>query len=281
MTTNHHTPHMSGDPLTAAELNAVYSDLDSAITTTAGVLARDGVGASALQLRDVTLPKGSLSATNGIGTLSVVPGMDVRNWFALRGGGGTVQSVGAGTLTIANTPAAANDATGTYVTMPTTASSGNAGGVVTVFTMVQRQHNPIFVAIVETPADISSVRYWVGLGSAAVTNVDSIAGGTSFIGFRFSTVATDTGWRPVTMDGTTQTTAADIGTVVADTKYVLKFRVDSAGGKVFFSVNGGSEVEASATLPAVGTDLGVVLRVFNQVAAIRQLNLSRIWVEYD
>ena len=83
------------------------------------------------------------------------------------------------------------------------------------------------------------------------------------------------------MDGTTQTTAADIGTVAASTRYVLRMRVNDVAGKVFFSVNGGAEVEATATLPASATDLGVVVRVFNQVAAIRQINLSRVWVEYD
>jgi hypothetical protein len=398
MTTNYHTPHVSGDALTAAELNQVYSDLDGAITANAatastnlenaingttsitqlrlgrttltiasgaisvtrsshfidtegaaatddldtinggtdgdvlelyivssartvnlrhnignirtvtggniemvgfqvvqlrfvssfwlvvpdaGVMTRDGEGAAAVRLRDVTLPAGALAMSAGVGRLSFVPGMDVRNWFACRAAGASVDSIGAGTITTANTPANANDASDTYVTMPTTASSGNAGGIVTAFTMVRRAHNPIMYAIVKTPADITSVRYWIGLGSAAVTNVDSIAAGTSFVGWRFSTVATDTGWRPVTMDGTTQTTAADIGTVAASTRYVLRMRVNDVAGKVFFSVNGGAEVEATATLPASATDLGVVVRVFNQVAAIRQINLSRVWVEYD
>ena len=247
-----------------------------------GLLVRNGVGAAAVRVRDVTVASGVLQgASAGAATLNFTPGLEGRNWFALRAAGAVISSIGAGAVTAANTPVVANDADGAFTAMVTTASSGNAGGVVSTIDLVQRQHNPTLVAVVKTPSTITSVRYWIGLTSAALTDVDAIAGATEFIGFRWSTVTADVGWRPVTKDSSTQNTGVAIGTVAADTKYKLKFRVDSAGGVVYFSVNDSAEQILNANLPAVGTNLGVVVRVYTQTAAIRQINLSRVWVEYN
>jgi hypothetical protein len=247
-----------------------------------GLLVRNGIGAALTRLRDVTVPNGVvLGASAGAATLGFLPGYEGKNFFAMRAAGAVISSVGAGAMTAANTPVVASDADGAFLAMVTTASSGNAGGVVSTFDLVERQHNPTLVAIVKTPSTITSVRYFVGLTSAALTDADAIAGATEFIGFRWSTVTADVGWRPVTKDSTTQNTGTAIGTVAADTKYKLKFRVDSGAGIVYFSVNDSAEQSLNANLPAAGTNLGVVVRVFTQTAAIRQINLSRVYVEFN
>lgn len=67
MSTNHHTPHSTGDALNASVLNSVYSDLDSAITTNAAAIA----GASGTVVPGTMQGRLTLSSTLPVTTSDV------------------------------------------------------------------------------------------------------------------------------------------------------------------------------------------------------------------
>ena len=198
-----------------------------------------------------------------------------KNWFRLRGAAATVSAVGIATPTIANTPASANDSSNTFITLPTTSSSGNIGGFVsTTFNLVRPDHDPIIEIMVKTDATITTQRLWIGIASQDVTNSDTVSG--SFIGFRWSTVAPDTGFVPVLRDGTTQSVGTAIGTVAASTTYKLRIRVDSGNSRAFFSVNDSAEQTFGTNFPTITTDMGCYVRCITTSAAIRLLNFANM-----
>lgn len=204
-----------------------------------------------------------------------------RNRWRIRAAGATALGVGVANPTVANSPAASNQADNTFMTLPSTAVSGNlAGFVTTTFNLVRGALDPTIEIVIRTPSDISSLRYWIGLIDADLTAVDTLAAGREFIGWRYSTAVPDTGWRPVLHDGTTQNTGAAIGSVAADTTYRLKMRVVSSISTVYFSVNDGAEVAMTTNFPSSAQDLGAVCRVIPTSAAIRSLLYSSMEVSW-
>lgn len=217
--------------------------------------------------------------------LAVLPSLEAARVIQIQASAATLEGSGVALPTIANTPTNANSADGAAVNLPSTAAAGNlAGFISTTFNLTQRQYNPTVVWIVRIPATpdpITSVRYWLLLTSAAITNVDTIAGATEVAGFRYSTVAGDTGWVPVVKNATTQSTGTAMGTVAANTLHMLKMRIDSASGVVYFSVRTSygsawlTESQHIANLPEPATDLGFCVRVIPVAASIRSLDFLR------
>lgn len=202
------------------------------------------------------------------------------NAWSIRAAAATVAPVGIAAPTVANTPANANASDGTFITLPTTASSGNLGGFITASLNLVRPSQDFYAEWkVKTDATITATRLWVGFIDADLTNVDTLAAGREFIGFRWSTVAPDTGWVPVLNDGTTQNTGTAIGTVAASTTYVLRLRVVSASSTVYFSVNNSAEQSLTTNFPASSQDMGMVVRCIDTTASIRLLNFSyaKVW----
>lgn len=147
------------------------------------------------------------------------------------------------------------------------------------FTQFQRRHDPDLRVQVIAPSTLTNVRLWIGLTSAAFTDVDTHAGHTA--AFRFSSVAGDTGWRPITRDGATQNVGTNIGTVVADTAYLLRIRCVLAGTPtVYFSVDGGTEQAVTANLPTSTQDLGWQWDVIAQAASARNISVSRMLLKW-
>lgn len=170
-----------------------------------------------------------------------------------------------------------------YVNFASSATINSLSGAYIVGSLVRRAYDPIIEVVLRTTADISSLRVWVGIfGASGAINVDTQASGSGLIGFRYSTAAGDTGWRPVCNDNSgNQTTGTAIGTVAVSTRYRLRARVDSANGVVYFSVNNSTETTISTNLPPVGTDLGPGLAFYNLVAVTRSIGLSRFYVEQN
>ena len=197
-----------------------------------------------------------------------------KNKWGIRAAGASALGVGIASPTVANAPSATNDANNTFMTMPSTAVSGNlAGFITTSFNLLRPAHEPVIEWIFKTPSDISSLRYWIGLVDAEITAVDTLAAGREFIGFRFSQAVPDTGWRPVLHDGTTQNTGAQIGAnIVADAVYKLRVRI--VGTTAYFSVNDGAETALTTNFPSASQDLGMIARVIPTTASIRNLLFS-------
>lgn len=210
-----------------------------------------------------------------------------RNNWSVKAAAAIVQQNGiaAPTLT-AGTASASNDTDSTYINLLTGAVSGNIAGYVTAtFNLVRRSHNPVFHFLMRTgaAADIAAIRFWIGLFSAAPTNVDAIAAGTSAVAFRYSTVAGDAGWLPVTNDGATQSTATAIGTIAASTRYLLSIEVDDTNGIAYFMVNNDLTTRRSinTNLPAAATELGAAWYLITNSGAGKNFKFSRAWCDYD
>lgn len=209
-----------------------------------------------------------------------------RNNWKVKAAAATIQQDGIAAPTATGTPSASNDTDSTYINLLSGGAAGNLAGYTTAtFNLVRRQHNPVFDIVMRTGAagDIANIRFWIGLFSAAPTNVDTLAAGTSAIAFRYSTVAPDTGWTPVTSDGASQSTATAIGTVAASTRYLLTIEVDDTNGLARFRVNNDLTTERtiSTTLPAAATELGASWYIITTAAAAKNWKFSRCVCEYD
>jgi hypothetical protein len=247
---------------------------------------REFVDVAPVAVSALTVPDNAVVTTGyGAPWLAMVPGMAARNRFAIRASAAAVVSDMIATPATIGTAVftEANQEDSTYINMATIATAGTVSGWATTFNLVQRRHSPTLNILVRTPADITSLRYWIGFFSAAITNVDDAAAGTQVMGFRFSTIAGDAGWRAICDDGTTATIGADTMPILtADTPYMLRIRVDgSGGGTVYFSVNNNTEMAINTNVPVAGQNLGLACYLVNQVAAARSLRFGRAECEFN
>lgn len=199
------------------------------------------------------------------------------HWFA---GAMIVNSAGAGARGVfEDQPAITNGAsitansTGIGVTCTTNAIIGDVAGVGANATppRVVGAFDPIWTTIMGTGGSLADTRIWIVLSSNAPSNSDDYGG--NIVGFRYSSVAGDPGWVGVTRDGATQTVTGLVAAIATGTTYKLKVRW--AGSTVYFSVNGGTEVSATATLPSTGTGLVWYCHVFTNAAAAKSLTWYR------
>lgn len=200
-----------------------------------------------------------------------------KNRWGVRASGTTAIGQGIANPTTANSPANANDSSNTFMTLPTTAAAGNIAGWITgSFNLIRPSYDPIIEVIVKTGSDLTSQRDWIGLVDADITNVDTLAAGREFIGFRYSSVAVDPGWMPVLNDGTTQNVGTAMGGAIqASTVYKLKIRVVSSGTPTaYFSVNDGAEQAMQTNFPPIATDLGAICRCIAVAASIRSYSFA-------
>jgi hypothetical protein len=201
------------------------------------------------------------------------------SWFE-RASAATFESVGvaAGTNGGAGALTNANDTEDIYVSQAIAATAGTIGGRrTTTFNLVRRAYNPIFEAVIKTPADITNMRFWVGMFGAAPTNVDTLA--THGIVFRYSTVAADAGWMAVCNDGSIQSTPSFVSSIAANTRYTFRIRVDDTGS-AWFSVNEGGEVQAFTNLPASALDMGAGCIGITTTASAKSMIVGRYGVRW-
>lgn len=190
---------------------------------------------------------------------------------------GVAAQTTAGTLTEANQDDAA------YINFAITATTGSFGGFISAsFDLTRRQYDPFFGVLIRTSTVITVLRVWIGLTSAAIGNTDDPGGaGTSFIGFRYSTVAADPAWMAVTSDGATTNTSSTGQGLSTSTAYRMYFWVDSANGQVHFSVNESGPTTLSANLPATTTELGFQVRMETRENVAKNLLISRMYCEQN
>lgn len=201
-----------------------------------------------------------------------------RNFFMIRAAAATVAAMGIAAPTVTGNTAS-NQADSTYIAHQTGAASGNSAGIVTAtYNLVRRSHNPKFSAVIQFTS-ITAVRGFWGFCSAALTSADTIAGATEAAMFRFSTVAGEAGFIPVTKDATTQTSGSAMNTIAAATRYLLEIELTSSSA--IFTVNNGTPVTVTTTLPTTSTELGLNLIVFTTENVLKIWQFSRTFVEFD
>lgn len=238
-------------------------------------------GVSSVPPAHIHVTQGGLQSTYGGAALNCLPRTDMQKWWLINAAANAYQSVGAGSISTNGTLALSNEADSTYVNNTTAAVANSIGGLVSgVFNLVRTAHIPTFEAVIRTGPNITNLRFWIGLFSAAPTNVDDLSTASiQGLGFRFSTVAGDTGWKGCASNGSTQSISNLSGTVEADTRYALQIRYKD--GKPYFSVNSGTQYSLSTNLPAETTQLGFAVRVFTTNAAAKSLKISRIYCSFN
>jgi hypothetical protein len=215
--------------------------------------------------------------------LSVMPSIEARQSWGIKAAAATVATQYIAAPTLSGTLTASNDLDSAYVNAATGAVVGNTSGLITATTnLVRRSHNPKFTAIIRTgaAADITTARFFIGLTSGTPANTDTQT--LNMIAFRFSTLAGDAGFVPLCADGTTTSTGAALGGVVAaTTRYLLQIEVNDANGTATFRVNNGAPLVMSTNLPLASAELGACVMLITNSAAARNFKFSRFVVEMD
>lgn len=161
-----------------------------------------------------------------------------------------------------------------YLTLTSPATTGQVASITpSYYAITNVSTNPDFQILIHTPASMASLRLWVGLASAAQADSDTLTGQGA--GLRYSTVAGDAGWVPVTRGAGSQTVGAAIsgGAPTVSTVYRIRIRTIDAGVTWRFSVNGGAEVTQTGTPPA--TNLGWQFSVHTQENVGKRIGFSR------
>ena len=201
--------------------------------------------------RATTVTDGSMTLVSTLNTAAAYIGASGVTFYSTLGWGATRQTAAAG---------------GSVEGVREAAGSG----LLTVF-------DPIADFLIRTGSDIGDVRIWVILLNGGTSfNSDTMGGGAwNGVGFRYSTVAGDAGWVGVTSDAATQTVSAKVADIAALTVYRLRVRIQDS--TAYFSVNGGTEVAVSTTMPDDATLLRWAVIVVPQVTANRELTFFRHW----
>lgn len=113
---------------------------------------------------------------------------------------------------------------------------------------------------------ITDVRMWLGLSSTFSGSTVTQYGGSddptsfssSFIGFRFSTIAGDTDWQCVVSNGTSKTVVSS-GVAANTGSHYFAFKCNDAGSSVAFYIDGVLVATISADYPTSGQTMEPVL----------------------
>lgn len=209
---------------------------------------------------------------------SMIPNGGTAKWGMIASAAATFSTFGTSTTINSGTLANNNQTDSTYTSVTSGAVAGNAAGVETTSVqVVQRQHSPTFYCLLRTGADITNVRYWIGWFNPDPGNTD--IGSSNHVGFRFSTVAGDTGWRPSVDVAGVQTLGANIGTVAASTRYMLKCRIDTTNNKAYFSVDGSAETVITG-LPNAAQNWAAFVKLYTTNASAKTFSLSRFYFDF-
>lgn len=115
--------------------------------------------------------------------------------------------------------------------------------------------NPRLEFRIKTGSDITGTRLWFVIASnpSASGFATSDDPGGHYVGIRYSTFASDSGWKAVCDNNAGQNVQAH-SSIVADTVYEGFIQVDSTAGEATVNING-TEVVLSSALPSSATDL--------------------------
>lgn len=199
----------------------------------------------------------------------------------------TISQIGYATVPTVNTSTAAavhNDASGNgqFIEYDTSATiNTNSGWISSAFSQSQRIYRFIYDAWIKTGADITSVRYWMGMFSATPMAASDPA--VHAAAFRYDTGVDGTAfWRAYTNDAVSTGTVTTGGVAIAaNTAYRLRIVWATGTATVRFFVNGTNIANHTTDLPTTTQDLGHVEQIQNLAAANKVIRIGGIWVSQN
>lgn len=169
-----------------------------------------------------------------------------------------------------------DDDSACFTSFTTGASSGNGAGIYSQTNNYARPgHNPVFFCKFKTGANISNLRFFIGMfANNTDWNEDPTSG--NIIALRY--VSGTANFTYITKNGTTLN-SVDSGLVVATgTEYLFKFEVTGNGAAVDFSINGANKQTVASNLPSASTPLGITCWLVTQESAGKTLSFSKIFM---
>lgn len=199
----------------------------------------------------------------------------------------TIAQTGFATAPTVNTPGAGavvhDDASGNgqFIEYATGATlNADAGWLSSAFSQTQRIYRFIYDAWIKTGADVTNVRFWIGMFSA--TPMASATPAIHAAAFRYDTGADGTAfWRIVTIDGTTTNAQATTQSIAANTVYRLRIVWLAGTNTVRFLINGTDFGSSTGNLPTTTQNLGHVEQVRALAAANKVIRVGGIWVSQN
>lgn len=172
----------------------------------------------------------------------------------------TIAAMGLPAPTATGTAGSIKEAAGEF-TSYTAASGGSCG--LSYNSDVHTVTLPLFHARVRTPADLTNLRFWVGLFLNDPATSDDPA--THLAGFRYSQ-GVDTNWMGCTKDNVTLNAQSTGVAVAAATRYDLAICVETTS-RIVFCVNGVPRVVSTTQLPGSAQNLDLYVRGRDKGAA--------------
>jgi hypothetical protein len=164
------------------------------------------------------------------------------------------------------------------------ASSGDAVGISGPFSSTRANYGPVFFATIRTDSAITNQRHFIGLSSADLSAISTLAGLNTIpmMAFRYDSALGDTNWMAVTSDGSTASTTSTGVAVAVNTTYVMKIDF-STPGTVKFTINEAStpQVLKTTNLPGGSVNQGIEVSMTTLAASAQSLYIERVKLDQN
>jgi len=174
------------------------------------------------------------------------------------------------------------EAEGAYTNYASAATTSSLAGIAGVGSAIlQPRSNPVMTLWIKTGSSIAGMRWYIGFHTGSIYGAgDNLAGtGVSGVVLRYSTVAGDAGFRPVTSNGTTQTVGTALHTLAISTVY--KIQIAIINGVAYFSINDSVPTVVSATMPSSTASCGWSSHLQTQENVAKSVMYKQILLEMN
>lgn len=195
---------------------------------------------------------------------------------------GSSSVIGHPAISSSGTASNSFEAEGAHTNYTCTATTSSLAGVASSGSSIfQPRANPILTLWMKTGSSIAGMRWYIGFHTGSIYGAaDNLAGtGVSGVVLRYSTVAGDSGFRPVTSNGTTQTVGTALHTLAISTIY--KIQIAIINGVAYFSINDSVPTVVSATMPSSTASCGWSVHLQTQENVAKSVLYRKILLEMN
>lgn len=269
---------------TAATESYIYSNINATLCTlsTAAQLRICGYQSRVTMSADTRPAQNVIERLPERRTASIAPA----------GAGASTTAVGEGAVAVdnGNNTTLPTDTAPFFWNQLTTAGSGNVVSL-SGNGLTWRTGKNFYWTETDIFSRTTSMRFWAGLTSAtgtgpvaAVAGDDSLITAGSFRGaaFRYSTNASDTTYRCITSNGTTQTSTSS-GVAVSTGVHIFEIREDNTANNILFFIDRALVCTMTATLPSAGgnVNLGYIRSATTLTTSIFTLGFGGLYISED